>query len=242
MLAVVRFIALVAAFLVINIVVFLVCVIRPFHRRNVHFAGQSYALMGRIMGLTIKLRVNDSVDTENTPYVFIANHQNSYDLITICKAALPGVVTVGKKSLKWIPIFGQIYWLSGNIMIDRNNSGKARDTLKLAARKMKEKKLSVWLFPEGTRSYGRGLLPFKVGAFKLAMETKQPLVMVTASTTHNKVKWNRWNNGTVIIDIDAPEMVSREKSLRDWMEYFHSKMEDKIVALDAEVASLDQAK
>ena len=72
----------------------------------------------------------------NEPYVYIANHQNSFDVITICKAALPGVVTIGKKSLKWIPIFGQIYWLSGNIMIDRKNSGKARNTLDIAAKRI----------------------------------------------------------------------------------------------------------
>merc|ERR1712146_102963 len=106
--------------------------------------------MAKIMGIKIVITKDDKVN-ETEPYVYIANHQNSYDIITICKAAMPGVVTIGKKSLKWIPIFGQMYWLSGNIMIDRKNTAKALDTLQLTAKKITENNLSVWFFPEGTR-------------------------------------------------------------------------------------------
>ncbi|AYA65455.1 1-acylglycerol-3-phosphate O-acyltransferase [Alteromonas sp. RKMC-009] len=241
MLAILRVIALFFAFILINIVVLVVCVLRPFHKNNVHFAGNAYAQMSRIMGLKIIVRKSDAVK-EDTPYVLIANHQSSYDIITICKAALPGVVTIGKKSLKWIPVFGQIYWLSGNIMIDRKNSGKARDTLKIAGKKIREKGTSVWVFPEGTRSYGRGLLPFKSGAFWLAQAVKVPVVMVTASDLHEKVKWNRWNNGVVLIDIDAPVELTREHSPKGWTEHFHKAMEEKFARLNEEVAQIESAK
>ena len=157
MIALFRIPALFIGFLLINIVLLLVCIVRPFHKDNVHAAGSLYSLMAKIVGLKIIIRKDPAVKI-NEPYVFIANHQNSFDVITICKAALPGVVTIGKKSLKWIPIFGQIYWLSGNIMIDRKNSGKARNTLDIAAKRIAKKKTSVWLFPEGTRSYGLSLI------------------------------------------------------------------------------------
>lgn len=241
MLAILRVIALLIAFVLINIVVFIVCVLRPFHKNNVHFGGNAYALMSWIMGLKVIVRKNDAVKAD-TPYVFIANHQNSYDIITICKAALPGVVTIGKKSLKWIPLFGQIYWLSGNIMIDRKNSGKARDTLKIAGEKIRTKGTSVWVFPEGTRSYGRGILPFKSGAFWLAKAVKVPVVMVTASTTHEKVEWNRWNNGVVLVDIDAPVELGPEHSAKGWTEYFEQHMKEKLIALDNEVEQIESAK
>ncbi len=64
-----------------------------------------------------------------------------------------------------MPLFGQLYWLSGNILIDRKNRTRAFETMAETARKIKEKCLSVWIFPEGTRSRGRGLLPFKLGHF-----------------------------------------------------------------------------
>lgn len=240
MIALVRIPALFIAFLLINIVLLLVCIFRPFHKNNVHTAGKLYSLMATVMGLRIVIRKDPAVD-ENEPYVYIANHQNSYDIITICKAALPGVVTIGKKSLKWIPIFGQIYWLSGNIMIDRKNTGRARNTLDVAAKRIAEKRTSVWLFPEGTRSYGRGILPFKQGAFRLAKTTNEPIVMVTASNMHNKIKWNRWNNGTVLIDISAPEALTDERSIKEWMVYFNDKMKAKFKELDAQVAEIEKS-
>ena len=154
---------------------------------------------------------------------------------------MPGVVTIGKKSLKWIPIFGQIYWLSGNIMIDRKHTGRARNTLDIAAKRIAQKRTSVWLFPEGTRSYGRGILPFKQGAFRLAKTTNEPIVMVTASNLHNKIKWNRWDNGTVLIDISAPEPLTEERSVKEWMAYFNDKMKAKFKELDAQVAEIEKS-
>lgn len=239
MLAILRFIVLIVAFLVINLIVLTVCIVRPFHRNNVSVAGRMYSMMAVVLGLKIVIRQSDAIKP-NESYVFIANHQNSYDIITICKAALPGVVTVGKKSLKWIPIFGQIYWLSGNILIDRKNTGRARDTLMAAAKKIKQKRTSVWLFPEGTRSNGRGLLPFKQGAFLIAKVTEEPIVMVTASTLHNKIKWNRWNNGVVLIELDAPQPMTRDHSLKGWMDEFHNRMAEKIKQLDAQVAEMEK--
>lgn len=238
-LAVIRCFTLLFYFLLINFLLLLVCVVRPFHRNNVHIAGILYSSMSRIVGLKVVVRRAKEVK-DDVPYVFIANHQNSYDLLTICKAALPRVVTVGKKSLKWIPVFGQIYWLTGNIMIDRKNSGKARDTLSITADKIKQRKLSVWFFPEGTRSYGRGLLPFKTGAFRIAMDTKEQIVMVCASDTHKKVNLNRWNNGTVVIDILPPISIDPAKGAKVLAQECHDIMESHLTELNNEVAQLDR--
>lgn len=241
MIALFRIPALFIAFLFINIVLLIICIVRPFHKDNVHAAGSLYSLMAKIVGLKLIIRKDTAVKI-NEPYVFIANHQNSFDVITICKAALPGVVTIGKKSLKWIPIFGQIYWLSGNIMIDRKNSGKARNTLDIAAHRIARKKTSVWLFPEGTRSYGRGILPFKQGAFRLAKTTNEPVVMVTASNLHNKVKWNRWDNGIVLIDISAPVPLTEAHSIKEWMVHFNNEMKQKFDTLNTQVAELEKSR
>jgi 1-acyl-sn-glycerol-3-phosphate acyltransferase len=241
LIALIRVPALFIAFLLINIVLLVVCIARPFHKDNVHIAGQLYSLMAKVVGLKIVIKKDPAVKL-NEPYVFIANHQNSFDVITICKAALPGVVTIGKKSLKWIPIFGQIYWLSGNILIDRKNSGRARNTLDVAANKIANKKTSVWLFPEGTRSYGRGILPFKQGAFRLAKSTNEPVVMVTASNMHKKVKWNRWNNGIVLIDIAAPQPLDEEHSIKEWMVHFNDQMKQKFEQVNAQVDELEKSR
>jgi 1-acyl-sn-glycerol-3-phosphate acyltransferase len=229
-LALLRIITLFVYFVLINTLLILVFLARPFHRNNVAIGGLWYASMAKIMGLNVIVQNRDMIDPKQT-YVCIANHQNSFDLMTVCKAAFDGVVTVGKKSLKWIPFFGQIYYLSGNIMIDRQNSGKARDTLKLTAKKILEGNFSVWFFPEGTRSYGRGLLPFKTGAFRIAEETDKPILMICASETHEQIKWNRWNNGTVLIRFYEPERLDESKDIKQWSKYFHDKMEQRLVEL-----------
>ena len=191
----------------------MICLLRPFHRDNVHAAGALYSSVSTLLGLKIEIRVPDSVK-QGGPFVYIANHQNSYDLLTICGATQKGTVTVGKKSLKWIPVVGQIYWLTGNIMIDRKNSGRAHDTLQSTVEKIQKKRLSVWFFPEGTRSYGRGLLPFKTGAFRIAEATSEPIVTITASRLHDKIKLNRWDNGTLLIELSESEFMDEHKSIK----------------------------
>lgn len=240
MLAIIRIIMLFIYFIGINILLFLIYLTRPFHRNNVYLAGQFYSTMVHILGLKIELRVSNKIDCQQN-YVFVANHQNSYDILTISKAALPGVVTVGKKSIKWIPIFGVIYWLSANIMIDRKNSGSARNTLDATLDKMNEKKLSIWFFPEGTRSYGRGLLPFKTGAFRLALAANKAIVPVCASEMHNKIKFNRWNNGTVIIEVMEPIDLPEQMNAKQLAHHVHSIMSAKITQLNIEAEKLDNA-
>ncbi|TDF34704.1 1-acylglycerol-3-phosphate O-acyltransferase [Alteromonadaceae bacterium M269] len=240
MLALLRIPVIFIYFIIVNLLLILLCIFRPFHRNNVHIAGYLYSGMARLVGLKLDVRVPESVK-RGGPYVYICNHQNSFDLITVCRAAQRGVVTVGKKSLIWIPVFGQVYWLTGNIMIDRKNSAKARDTIKLTAEKIREKKLSVWFFPEGTRSYGRGLLPFKTGAFRIAKLTNEPVVTISASNLSGKVKLNRWNNGTVIIDIDDPIAMNDSKDIKEWAGFFHARMKQRIEMIDQEVAQIDGA-
>ena len=63
---------------------------------------------------------NDFNIPTNQPIIIIANHQSNYDVITMSGGVTPGVVSVGKKSLKWVPLFGQLYWLSGNIFSRSN--------------------------------------------------------------------------------------------------------------------------
>lgn len=199
-------------------------------------AARLYSTMSFLLGLKIEMRMPDSVKSAG-PYVFIANHQNSFDLITVGAAVVKGTVSVGKKSLVWIPVFGWLYWLSGNILIDRNNKGSSSDTLKKTVQKMLNRSLSVWFFPEGTRSYGRGLLPFKTGAFRIAEKTNAQIVVVAVSDLQDKVKLNRWSNGTLIIEVSDPESLDSDKPIQENVKHFHAKMSQSIDKLNQELSS-----
>ena len=211
------------------------------HRNNVYFAGKTYSTMARLVGVKLVYRATGIIDPNKT-YVCIANHQSTYDLATVSHGAIPGVVTVGKKSLKWIPIFGLIYWLSGNIMIDRKNTSKARDTLSLTADKMRERNLSIWMFPEGTRSRGKGLLPFKTGAFRLAIAEKKDIVPVVCSELNKgKIKLNRWNNGTVIVEMLPPLAYSEDISARQLANDMHQMMQENFNRISEEAKQLSES-
>jgi len=191
----------------------------------------------KIFGLEVEVRIPDSVKN-TSPVVYICNHQNSYDIFTASNAVMPNTVSLGKKSLKWIPFFGQMYWLTGNILIDRNNTNKAMNTIALTAKKINEKQLSVWMFPEGTRSNGRGLLPFKMGAFRTALQANVPIVPICASSMHDSIKLNRWNNGKMIFELLEPislEGVNKE-NMRSVVNDTHKLMSEKIAELDQEIS------
>jgi 1-acyl-sn-glycerol-3-phosphate acyltransferase len=131
-----------------------------------------------------------------------------------------------------------MYWLSGNILIDRKNGKKASSTLELSAQKIQEKQLSIWMFPEGTRSYGKGILPFKTGAFRLAQQANVPVVMITASDLHNKIKLNRWNNGEVIVEMSDPVLLDESQDIRSWADQFHQQMEQKFAQLNQQTQDI----
>lgn len=192
-----------ATLVIICIFSCLYCLLRPFHRNNVYYTAKVLGKVTKIFGLDVEVRVPESVKNIS-PAVYICNHQNSYDIFTAANAVLPNTVSVGKKSLKWIPFFGQMYWLTGNILIDRKNTNKAINTIALTAKKIRDKNISVWLFPEGTRSNGKGILPFKTGAFRTAMQADVPIIPICVSNMHKKVNLNRWDNGKIIIEYMEP--------------------------------------
>ncbi|RVU31927.1 1-acylglycerol-3-phosphate O-acyltransferase [Rheinheimera riviphila] len=237
MLALIRLVLLILFIIVASSIGLLICLVRPFHRDNVGLFSKWYGKASWIFGLEIEIRQPAAV-TEAMPCVFVANHQNNYDLFTISGALISGTVTIGKKSLKFIPFFGQLYWLSGNILIDRDNKSRAVGAMQGAVERIQKDKVSVWVFPEGTRSYGRGLLPFKTGAFHIAQQAGVPIVPICMSQTQGKIQLNRWNNGKVIIEF-MPPLLPEDFAVpvREVAQQVRSMMEEKIAALDSELTS-----
>lgn len=190
--------------------------------------------MSKVIGVNLEITVAPEAQNAG-PAIYVANHQNNYDLFTLPAVVPQSTVSMGKHSLKWIPFFGQLYWLSGNILINRGNRSKAMGTLDKSVDKIKKAGLSVWMFPEGTRSYGRGLLPFKTGAFHTAMNAQVPVVPVCMNTTHDSIKLNRWDNGTIYIDILAPVELDKDTSARKHASAIHELMAQRIALLDDKV-------
>ncbi|MCJ2378338.1 1-acylglycerol-3-phosphate O-acyltransferase [Vibrio sp. ZSDZ34] len=217
------------------------CLLSPRNPKHVFTFGRLFGKMSKVFGIKLELRLPEDAYSRGQ-HIYIANHQNNWDIFTVSSAVTPNVVTVGKKSLAWMPLFGQLYWLTGNILIDRANRSKAMGTIEQVVEQIKQSQVSVWMFPEGTRSRGRGLLPFKTGAFHAALGANLPIVPIVCSST-DKLKFNRWDNGHVIIEMMPPvstEGYSKEevrKLANDCREQMKSKLEE----LDNEVAQRNNA-
>lgn len=211
--------------------------IRFRHPSNTGLLARCFGRLYPLFGLQVEHRFPKDADKFGR-CIYIGNHQNNYDMVTISYMVLPRTVTVGKKSLIWVPFFGILYWAAGNILIDRDNRSKAHNTMSELAQRIKDENLSIWMFPEGTRSRGRGLLPFKTGAFHAAIAAGVPIVPVICSTTHNKIDLNRKNNGKVICEMMEPIDISNynRDNVRELAEYCHRIMEKRIAELDAEIA------
>jgi len=72
----------------------------------------------------------------------------------------------------------------GGLFIDRKNIRKAIKTINLGIKKLQEGKNMI-IFPEGTRSKGRGLLPFRSGAIKLATNSLATIVPIAISGSYD---------------------------------------------------------
>jgi lysophosphatidate acyltransferase len=144
-----------------------------------------------IMFLTtgVRFTVQDPKNILGTtrPAVFIGNHQTELDVLML-GAMFPKYCSVtAKASLKKVPFLGWFMSLAGSVFLDRKNSKDARQVMSGAAKEMKEMQQSVYMFPEGTRSYSKEpmLLPFKKGAFHLAVQAQVPIVpCVVANYSH----------------------------------------------------------
>ncbi|NRF32865.1 1-acylglycerol-3-phosphate O-acyltransferase [Vibrio coralliilyticus] len=216
------------------------CLLSPRNPKHVFTFGRLFGKMSRVFGITLELRLPEDA-YKRGQHIYIANHQNNWDLFTVSSAVTPKVVTVGKKSLAWMPLFGQLYWLTGNILIDRANRSKAKGTIDQVVDSMNQSDVSVWMFPEGTRSRGRGLLPFKTGAFHAAIGAKLPIVPIVCSSTSG-LKINRWNNGHVIVEMLPPISTEEygKENIRELANLCREQMKDKLESLDKEVAMLNQ--
>jgi len=174
--------------------------VRPFNPKNVKIICSLLTYAIPLLGVKIIVHNPERLQ-EAGPFVYLSNHQHNLDIFPGSYLIPENTVSIGKKSIKYIPFFGQFYWLSGNILIDRANKKNAFGTLDQTVKKIHDQKISVWIMPEGTRSQGRGLLPFKKGPFVTAIKAQIPIVPIVISSYVKKLHFNRWHSGTIRVQI-----------------------------------------
>ena len=117
------------------------------------------------------------------PYVVVSNHESTADIMLI--SHLPWEMKwLAKREMFKIPVMGWLMWLAGDIGVRRGSARSAVEAMR-ECRERLEKRVSVMIFPEGTRSTSQELLPFKDGAFRLAIDTQLPILPLALAGTRD---------------------------------------------------------
>ena len=124
--------------------------------------------------------------TPKKTYIIVSNHQSMLDIAIIYK--LPFVFKwVSKRELLNTPFVGWSLPLHGDILVKRGNASSAKAMVK-KCKVWLDRKVSVALFPEGTRSKDGQVHDFKEGAFLLAKMNKVAILPVVVSGTYEATK------------------------------------------------------
>ncbi|MEO8649293.1 MAG: lysophospholipid acyltransferase family protein [Acidobacteriota bacterium] len=132
-------------------------------------------------GASIRVTGLENLDPDRQ-YVFVSNHRSYLDTATLFRFTGKRMGLIAKKELLKVPVLGQGMSFVNIIAIDRSDPEKAKESMEKARRVM-AKGYSFGVFVEGTRAMPGELLPFKKGAFHLAMQTGAAIVPVAIKNT-----------------------------------------------------------
>ena len=212
-------------------------ILRPFNPNNVYLMAKFVKLGTNILGIEVEKR-NIEIMKGHHPGLFISNHQHNIDIFMACHVLPDRTVSLGKKSIRLIPLFGQFYWLSGNVLIDRKNKRKAHGTMDEVASQIREGNKSIWMMPEGTRSHGRGVLPFKKGAFFTAINAQVPISPICVSSYDKSIDFSKWKAGKVIVEVldPIPTKGLTKRDVGELCQTTHELVKNKVQELDNELS------
>src|ERR1700759_704558 len=132
-----------------------------------------------LVGVKVEVTGLDNLDPAQS-YIFTPNHQSLIEVPLFVTYLGRNPAYLAKKEVFKYPIFGYGIGLMGVVPVDRSNSAAAVESAKAATELLRHGKSYV-VYPEGTRSPDGRLLPFKKGAFMMAIEAGVPVVPVTVS-------------------------------------------------------------
>ena len=181
----------------------------PFRTLRVRIGNFCGKMIGPVVSWLVGAKIiNPDSEKLNSskPAIFVSNHASALDIFIGMALCPYGGCGVGKKEILKIPFFGLAYWLAGHLLIDRGNSIKAIASMKKLSDFVKSKNLSIWIWPEGTRSLDGKLISFKKGFVHLALATGLPVVPVVVHGAHNvwPAKTMQFYPGEVKIEILDP--------------------------------------
>ncbi len=139
------------------------------------------------------------------PWVLVANHVSYVDSVAILAALPVDFRAVAKQEVLSWPLVGAAVRRAGHLTVDRFDTSRGIAGAAHVTEALR-RGTSVLIFPEGTRSCGPALLPFRLGAFKAAVETGRPVVPIHLEGTRRLLGpgWHLQHPGRFTLSIGEP--------------------------------------
>lgn len=118
------------------------------------------------------------------PAILVSNHTSYLDNFIAAWAIPIGTVGMAQNGTVWVPFFGYLYAISGNVLVNRGDRRAAASALRTLIDLLQRHRLSAVMWPEGGRSWDGRLQPFKRGFVHVALATRLPVVPVVVSRAH----------------------------------------------------------
>jgi 1-acyl-sn-glycerol-3-phosphate acyltransferase len=162
-------------------------------------------------GVKLKVEGLENIP-KNQAVIFVSNHQSTADIPVLFSILPLNVRFIAKHVLGYIPFLGWYLHMAGFILINRSDRKKAFLQLESAAKRIRAG-TSIIVFPEGTRSPTGEILPFKKGAFSLALKAGVPICPIAIEGSGSLMPKNSWNihPGPVRVKIGPPVDISSFK-------------------------------
>ncbi|BES93717.1 Acyltransferase [Nesidiocoris tenuis] len=199
------------------------------------------AIFCRIAGLDIQIRDYHFMRDKGKGIIII-NHMSALDSLVGCYNArnFGDWILVVKKELKWYGPYGLALRITNAIFIDRSNSKAAMRQLSEAARQIfsqSKTKHRIVFYPEGTRNSSPDgkLLPFKLGAFRLAAENGVPIFPVVTSRYYFCRHFRKFERGSIVCKVLPPLYIEPGADLDDVARRTRLLMQNELDELSEEV-------
>lgn len=164
----------------------------PFDRRRL-LVGRTFRMVGVVAARLTPFWHFGVVGTPPRAVgrtVVVSNHESQADPFLI--SHLPWEMKwLGKASLFRLPVVGWMMWLAGDVPVRRGDGASGKQAMEACARWL-ARGVPVMMFPEGTRSADGALLPFKDGAFRLAIEAGADILPVAVFGTRQALPKHSW--------------------------------------------------
>ncbi|XP_051697025.1 1-acyl-sn-glycerol-3-phosphate acyltransferase beta isoform X1 [Oryctolagus cuniculus] len=182
----------------------LVCLLRHGGRTVENMSIISWFVRGfkYVYGIRFEVRGRPKLEVEQ-PCVIISNHQSILDMMGLMEVLPRRCVQVAKRELLFLGPVGLVMYLGGVFFINRQRSSTAVSVMADLSERMVRENLKVWIYPEGTRNTNGDLLPFKKGAFYLAIQAQVPIIPVVYSSFSSfyDISTKLFTSGTIRVEV-----------------------------------------